>query len=339
MLVVAGGIPDSLATAAVWNPGPGWGTSTLNLQFKKAALAWTGNSALAVFRRLSNNPPMGDDELYYGEWTPAGFGALTSMGSVAIDGPALAPHGVATMLTVLAPFNQHSFLQYEAGMFGPSAAIPAGLPGTTAFGPSASTLVPFGIAGVYTAYSGADEKTYMCVKTGPGSIWSPSQMVPSSAVVNTLAPSMVVNTDDDLEIFYIRKSDGHICTVKLITPQNGWELESDIHPNAISGNAPAAVGLPGGDALVAWRGFDTQGIYFSRRTGGVWSDPVTVDVPALPSSPPVVLTGLDGADAEILYTAGAKLQWARVTGTSVTPGEDPKVTNVTSIAGLIVPGL
>ncbi len=337
LLVLAGGIPDSLATAATWSAGA-WSTTSVNLQFKDAALAPTEGGALAVMRRLSNNPPMGDDDLFLATWTSGGgFGAPATTGAAAKDAPALAPHGVATMLAALDTQNKHVFAQYEAGQLGPFGAVPAGMPGSQAFGPSGPALAPFGAASVYISYSGDDEKLYMSLKSGPGGVWTPSQQVPVSLTVNAHTPALVVDGADDLHLFHVRKSDGRVCTASLITPQNAWNPEEAVHMDAITNRSPAAALLPNGDILVAWHGFDNNGIYFSRRQGGVWSAPVTVEEPAMPSSAPVVVMGLGGADAEILYTAGAKLRWARVSGTTATFGPDPGVSNVSSLAALVVP--
>jgi len=338
LLIVAGGIPDSLAVQATWTAPAGWTKASINLQFKDAALAYSDGGPLAVFRRLSNNPPMGDNELYRSLWTDAaGFAPPTSMGSASKDGPALAPHGVATLLAVLDAQNKHVFAQYEAGQFGPFGAVPAGMPGSQAFGPSGPALAAFGPPALYIAYAGDNEKLYLSLKPGPGSVWTPSQEVPTSLVVNAHTPAIFVDGEDDLHLFYVRKSDGRICSTTLITPQNAWSGEVVVHPDAITNQSPAAALLPNGDFLLAWHGYDNNGIYFARRTGAVWSAPVTVEEPAMPSSGPVVVAGLGGADAEILYTAGAKARWSRVNGTTAMFGPDPGINNVSSLAGLVVP--
>ena len=94
LLALAGGVPGSLAQVVKWDASNGWTPSSINLQFKKAALAPIDGGVLMVARRLGNNPPMGDDDLFRATWTPAaGFGAVQSMNAVAIDGPALlGPH-------------------------------------------------------------------------------------------------------------------------------------------------------------------------------------------------------------------------------------------------------
>lgn len=337
LLVVAGGVPGSLAQVVKWDSAAGWAPSSINLQFKKAALAAVDGGVLMVARRLGNNPPMGDDDLFRATWTPAaGFGAVQSMNAVAIDGPALAPHGVATLLATLDASNKHVFAQYEAGAFGPFGAVPAGQPGSQAFGPSGPALASVAGLSVYLAYAGDDSHVYMASKAGPGSVWSTSG-TPTSLVVNTAAPALVVDADADLRFFYVRSSDGRICSVTLITPQNAWSSEEEIHQDAITGLSPSAALLPGGDILVAWHGFNNQGVYFSRRQAGVWSAPVTVEIAAMSSSAPVVVTGLGGADAEVLYTADGKLRWARVTGTTATFGPDPGVTNVKALAAIALP--
>lgn len=338
LLVLAGGIPDSSARAATWSGAAGWTVDSFSPNFKEIALAPAEGGALAVLRYLSFNPPMGDNELWVASWTAVGgFGASAPTGAFAKDAPALAPHGVATMLAVLDTTNKHVFAQHEAGQLGPFGPVPAGMPGSQAFGPSGPALVPFGAASVYISYSGDDEKLYMSVKSGPGGAWTPSQQVPVSLTVNAHTPAVVVDGADDLHLFHVRKSDGRVCTASLITPQNAWNPEEAVHTDAITNRSPAAALLPNGDILVAWHGFDNNGIYFSRRQGGVWSAPVTVEEPAMPSSAPVVVVGLGGADAEILYTAGAKLRWARVSGTTATFGPDPGVSNVSSLAALVVP--
>lgn len=338
LLVLAGGVPASLGQAATWSGAAGWGISSINLQFKDVALVPEGTGALTVARRLANNPPMGDDELFWAKWTPgAGFGAVTSLNKFAADGPALAPHGVARMLAVLDTQNKHVFAQFEAGAFGPFGAVPAGMPGSQAFGPSGPALAAAGAASLYLAYAGDDSQLYISSKDGPGSVWTPSSKAPTAPIVNTVPPSLFVDTDNDLHLFYVRQSDGRICTITLITPQNAWSAEEVVHQDAITGQSPSAVLLPGGDTVVAWHGFNNTGIYFSRRKAGVWSAPATVEIPAMSSSAPVVVTGLGGADAEILYTADAKLRWSRVTGNAAAFGPDPGVFNVTTLAALVLP--
>jgi hypothetical protein len=338
LLVLAGGVPASLGQAATWSGAAGWATSGINLQFKDAALAPVDGGAITVARRLSNNPPMGDDELFWAKWTPgAGFGGVTSLNKFALDGPALAPHGVATMLTALDNQNKHVFAQFEAGVFGPFGAVPAGMPASQAFGPSGSALAATGPASLYLAYAGGDSQLYYSSKAGPGSVWSPSSGSPTSLLANAISPSIFVDGAGDVHFFYVRQSDGRLCTITLLTPQNAWSGEEVVHQDAITGQSPSAAMLPGGDYLVAWHGFNNTGIYFSRHTAGAWTAPATVEVPAMSSSAPVVVTGLGGADAEILYTADAKLRWARVTGTTASFGPAPGVFNVTTLAALVLP--
>lgn len=336
LLVVAGGIPGSLAQV-VKHDSAGWSPSSINLQFKKAALAPIDGGVLLVARRLANNPPMGDDDLFSSVWTPAaGFGAVTAMNAVAIDGPALAPHGVATLLATLDASNKHVFAQYESGMFGPFSSVPAGMPGSQSFGPSGAALASAGIASVYIAYAGDDSHLYTSNKPGPGSVWSFAQQAPTSLLVSSQTPALVV-ASDGVHFFYVRASDGRVCMVTLLTPQNAWTSEEAVHADAITGLSPSAAVLANGDLVVAWHGFDNQGVYFARRSANAWSAPVTVEVAAMSASAPTVVTGLGGADAEVLYTADGKLRWSRITGLVPTPGADPSVANVKTLAALVLP--
>ena len=94
--------------------------------------------------------------------------------------------------------------------------------------------------------------------------------------------------------------------------------------------------LDAGGYVLAWRGFDTQGIYLSRSSGDAfdkWDPPSTVEVPKLTSTPPVLVPGVSAAELEILFTTGAKLRHARMAdGQIVAPVDVPGIVAATTVA-------
>ena len=108
---------------------------------------------------------------------------------------------------------------------------------------------------------------YSSDKVGEGGVWSPSGTGPISLVANSHPPALFVDAGGSVHFFYVRKSDGRVCTITRISPQNAWSDETVINVDAITNQSPAAVLLPGGDALVAWHGFDNNGIHFARQQG------------------------------------------------------------------------
>jgi hypothetical protein len=239
-------------------------------------------------------------------------------------------------MTFLGTDSKHYFAQYDNGMFGPFGYIPAGMVQNQAFGPSATTLASDGI-GVYAVYAGDNALLYYSYKAGPGSVWGPSTQAATSTVVNTLRPFAFVDSANDLRIVYVRQSDNRVCMVKLITPQNAWSAEEPIATATTSKQATAAELSPSGDIVITYHGLINEGIYFVRGKDGAFTSISTVEVPAVATSVPIVLRGLAGADAEILYTAGGTLRHARVNGSTAIASDVPGVTGATTVAATIVP--
>ena len=127
-----------------------------------------------------------------------------------------------------------------------------------------------------------------------------------------------------------------LALVKLITPQNAWTAEETVG-TAATGLSPAVAATAEGDFVVAYRGALNEGIHFVRGKDGAWGAATTIEVPQTPSSAPVALPGLSGADAEIVYATGGTMKHARVNGTQASLADVPGPTNVTNVAATIVP--
>lgn len=259
------------------------------------------------------------------------------MFGIAKDGPATAPAGIASVMTYLGDNNKHYYAQNDDGnTFGAFASIPASDGMTEAFGPSASTLAADGV-GVYAVYAGSNSQLYYSHKPSAGGAWEASIQVPTSMVNNTIRPFAFVDSAMDLRIFYVRQTDKQICMVKLVTPQNSWTTEETM-ASATTSKQPSAIEVsPSGDIVVVYHGLLTEGIYFVRGKDGAFTNISTVEVPTGTSSNPVIVKGLSGADAEILYATGGKLRHARVNGATASPTDVPNLTGVTTVAATVVP--
>lgn len=316
ILLLAGQGPDP-ALAARYLPGPGWSTDPLDGPLGEVALVATPDGALAVGRAP-------DDELTFTTWSqgqPDDWTALTAVGAfgLAIDGPGLAVTGDRVTLAFLGTDFKHYSAHHSGGAWSPFAPIPAGMPPDQAFGPSAAVLAG-GLENLYAAYAGDDKKIYYNLRPAPRDPWQPSLQAPPPVVVSALTPCAIVDPTGDLLLAYVRDLDGKIAVVKLLTPQNAWTLETIVHDLAVAGTELAFLRTDAGAYYLAWKGYDTDGIYVARgQAHDDWGLPFTVDAPPTATLPPALAHGALGADAELLYVTGGALHHVRLLGEDISP--------------------
>lgn len=326
------------AIAALFTPDVGWATAPIALGVTAADLEPTPTGALAVIRRASAKVEE-QDELYFARWQqddPALFGAFAKVGAFgfAKGGPSIAAVADTVTLAFLGTDNKHYSALFSNDAWAPFTKIPAGNVMQQAFGPGAAALA-HGEVDTYAAYVGDDAKLYYSHKAGPGAAWEASAAAPPLNVLGTVSPVALVDDQADLVVAYVRK-DGKLAAIKLLTPMNAWAPEVLIGPQAITGSAIALARLDSGRYALAWRGFDTQGIYLSLSTGpayDAWDAPLTVEVPKATSTPPALVPGVLGADLEVFHTAGGKLRHARIAaGQLVPPVDVADIAAATSVA-------
>ena len=333
------GVGTQPGVAAMFTPGVGWTTEPAPMGIAEAELETTSEGALAVIRRASAKPDE-QDELFYARWQakdPALFGMYDQVGpfGFAKDGPSLAAVADTVTLAFLGTDNKHYTGLYTENGWAAFTKLPAGMVQIQAFGPSAAIVVPAAIE-TYAAYTGDDARIYYSSKASPGSAWQASSGTPPPSVLGP--PVGVVDEEGDLILAYVRKNDGKIALIKLLTPQNAWAKEALVHANAITASEIAFIRLAAGSYALAWRGFDNDGIYLA--TGSAyddWSTPVTIEMPALATTKPALVHGVHGADLEVLYGAGGKLRHARVLdGGGIAPVDVPGIAGATSVTATIV---
>jgi hypothetical protein len=227
---------------------------------------------------------------------------------------------VAVELAFLGQDFKHYTAQYgESNLWSPFGSFPGGKAGEQAFGPSGMRLGARGVES-WAAYAGDNKVLYVSSKAGPGSSWSFSSAAPTSPLVNTIPPGVQVH-EGGVTFLYVLDENKRIALNTLNTPQNTWSGELTVGTTAITGRAPDFVRLGAGDYLVVWHGLDDDGIYYSRGGGGTWSAPAAVLAPGTTTSDPVVLPGVGGKTAEVLFTRGGKLRHARYDGVSFSVSE------------------
>ena len=333
------GVGTQPGVAARFAPDIGWTTEPIALGITEAELETTPDGAMAVVRRASAKPEE-QGELYYARWQaqdPALFGMYNKVGQFgfAKDGPSLAAVADTVTLTFLGTDNKHYTGLYTENGWAAFTKLPAGMVQIQAFGPSAAVVVPAAIE-TYAAYTGDDARIYYSSKASPGGAWQASSGTPPPSVLGP--PVGVVDDEGDLILAYVRKNDGKIALVKLLTPQNAWAKEALVHANAITASEIAFIRLAAGSYAIAWRGFDNEGIYLSTGTAyDDWATPVTIEMPALATTKPALVHGVHGADLEVLYGAGGKLRHARVLdGGGIAPVDVPGIAGATSVTATIV---
>jgi hypothetical protein len=284
------------------------------------AIARFGSGLLAVIAQssgaLASSP-------YQTSWADPAPVASAS----AIDGPALAPMTSALHLVYQGADHKYYHAQYTQFAWD-SATDPVGGGGSNqSFGARA---VGAAAAGTTLVIVQAGSDSYLYDQTWSGS-WAAAHQQASAAVQNTLPPAMIALSGgaSDLLAAYLRVTDYKVMTVARTA--GTWSASPMlVDTNAFSNDPIALAPLPGGKALLVFRGSDKKP-YFSTWDGVVtWTAPapvVTNDNPVVLSTPSAA-PGVCGADAVVAwaesgggvryaaFTAGAFSSPESLTGTS-----------------------
>jgi hypothetical protein len=311
VLLLAGG--GTKVLAGEFHPGVAWAVTQLSSTTDKApGIAMTGaNSATGVIR----NTTVGN-EVAYTTWAPGSFQAFTSIASGVTTqaAPSIAASGSRADVAFLGDDNKHYYAARLVA-WNPIAEAVGGV-ASQSFGGSPAAVAALG-SDTVVAFVGSNGDLYDQTRTG--NAWL---VASAHNLGNTLAlqPSMIApTTGPSLMIAYVRSTDAKI----LFTTRTGsvWTAPALIDPNSFTADPVALTALPGGEAVLAFRGLD-QAIYFSRYTPGsvpLWSPPGPLVTPNVTTtSRPALAAGVGGVDAEIgfINAVDGKAYHARLTGTS-----------------------
>ena len=309
MLLLAGGGPKVLA--GEFHSGGAWTATLLSSTTDKApGIVLTGaNSAIGVIR----NTTIGN-EVAYTTWAPGSFQAFTSIAAAVTTqaAPSIAASGSRADVVFLGDNSKHYFAAHTAA-WSPTA-DPIGGVALQSTGSTPAAVTSIG-SDTLVAFAGGNGDLYD--QTRSGGSWLPAS---AHSLGNTVAltPAIIaLTTGPTLMIAYVRSTDAKI----LFTTRTGavWTAPALIDANSFTADPVALAALPGGEAVLAFRGLD-QKLYFSRYTPAgstVWSPPGPLVVPNVMSpSRPAIAAGVGGFDAEVgfINSADSKAYHARLTG-------------------------
>jgi hypothetical protein len=216
-----------------------------------------------------------------------------------IDGPSLATIGSVAHLLFQDASYKYVHAEYTASAWD-SANDPVGGSGSSQ---SYGARAPGGAAAgtdLVAVQAGAD--SYLYDQTWNGS-WQTAHKQGGAAVQNTIPPVVVALSGGGAELLaaYLRLSDYKVMAVARTS--GTWGTPMLVDANAFS-NDPVALGaLPGGKALLVFRGTDNKP-YFSTWDGATtWTAPAPVLTTNNPSvgSTPSIAPGVCGADAMVAW--------------------------------------
>lgn len=312
VLALAGGGGSMLA--AEFHPGSGWTTTTLADATSDApAVALKGpTSGLGVIRSTSSG-----GELRFVSWTPGAWTAFAAVAAGVTTRAAPSLSGSGTVANLV--FHGDDFKHYYGSHLSSWAPVAEPVGGTVnqSFGPSPAGIAAIGTDAV-VAYAGNNHDLYDQTRTGGA--WQAAVGHNLGDAV-TLTPAIAALTaGPDLMIAFVRTTDARI----VYTTRSGatWSAPAPIDTNALSNDPVSLAALPGGEAVLVYRGQNGK-TYWSRYDPAgspVWSTPTGLSATNFDTpSTPAVVAGVSGADAEVVFVNGTTtgaLNHARLSGTT-----------------------
>ncbi|MCC6557375.1 MAG: hypothetical protein IT372_30865 [Polyangiaceae bacterium] len=306
VLLLAGGGASMLG--GEYHPASGWITAPIAEQTAHGpAVALVGSAdGVGLFRSSSSDHT---SQLMSVTWTAGAWSSPASLGGGAVttqSRPALvASAGKAHAVFHGNNFN-HYYLGYDPAMGNPWTPVElVGLAGSPAFGPTPPAVTAF--AGDPVAcYAGSNSDLYHHTRAagawtgGYGHLNGMAPFVTNSPAIAALSAGA------EMLIVFLEASSGVIYWTKGSAAS--WTPAAVLSATALSNEPVALAPLPGGEAVMAYRGQNGQ-IYWSRYAPAgnpPWSVPAPLANPN-PSiaSPPALAPGVGGASAELAYVDSA----------------------------------
>ncbi|MFT3836508.1 MAG: hypothetical protein QM723_05895 [Myxococcaceae bacterium] len=279
---VTGGTFDG----ASWTTTPLSGTSDV-----APAIAFAGNAGVGLFRdALTGN-------LLYttvstGMWsTPAQVAA----GVTTRAHPAIINAGASAAAVFQGTNYFYYFAQFSGGTWSPTAEA------ANTFGPNEADLAVTGTTPVLGFINGADNNNLYAQGRNSGT-WGSGTLVSTNTAF--AVPPSIVALDSGAELLMVwARSDNQVM---YATRTGGaWSAGAAI-TNAYTNDRAGLAALPGGQAVIAFRGQDGN-LYWSQYTGGgSWSTVAPLSTPnATVSGTPAIAAGAPGAGAELAWVDGS----------------------------------
>jgi hypothetical protein len=224
--------------------------------------------------------------------------------------------------TAQAVFHGDDFKYYYA-LFSSGAWAPkAELVGAgQSFGPSPAQLAPNPLHPAGTdatvAFINGAAQNHVFSRDRIGGAWSAEQQADGGNTNFNLAPDLVrMTTGPELMAVWVRGGDNQVL---YATRNNSVWSAAALVPSAFTADRVTVAALPGGGAILAFRGTDGF-LYYAQYSGGAWSAAAAFSAPnvAVTASPAIahgVGAGASAATAELAFTmADGKVYASRLVG-------------------------
>lgn len=302
VLLVAAGAAGTLG--GEHHPGGAWATTSLGgSSTDELALAITSSGKAVAALRV----PLGaaaSEQLWFATWTAGAsfvpFAAINAATIFARTGPSIAAASPTAQLV----FHGTDFKHYDLAFDG-TAWSAAGAVGAQTFGPTPAAIAAIGAAGAdasiaYFDGSGSPASNTPTAQDRVAGVWQAKVQLDGTKTF-VRSPALVAMTAGaDLMVVYAR-ADGTMWS--QTRTGTSWSTALAI-PGALilnSSERPALAALPGGGAIMAFRGDDGD-LYYATYSAGVWTGATVLATPNVSIvSMPSLAHGAPGAMAEIAF--------------------------------------
>jgi hypothetical protein len=280
--------------AGTYHPMSGWFTfPKTDATTEGIGIAFTDSQATAVIRSVSNF-----GELRYATWTGdwSQFSAI-SAGVTTRATPAIAGADSVAHVVFHGDNYKHYYAQRQNGVWTTIAEAIGGM-ATQSFGPTPASVAVLG-ADPIVDFAGDHGDLYD--QTRMAGIWQPADAHGLGDVVDlTPAIAPLVAAGSELLVVYVQNDTQVRWTVRT---GGAWSAPADV-AMALTAAPVALTALPGGRALLAFRGTDgfLYTSLFDETAAPAWSLPAGISTPNVAiTGIPAVAPGATGADAELAY--------------------------------------
>jgi len=281
--------------AGTRHPGGTWSSG---------ALGTTGSASAPVLTTLSNGTGVGaftastSGAVTATVWTAAGWGTpvgLAAGAAVAQAAPAIDGTGGTTAHLVYQDASfKFQYLAYSGGTWSASSQPVGGLYGpvpasVAALGSNASVGFVDGTSTPVNSLASSDRVA---------GVFSAANDL--GAVASFTVPPAIVPLSSGPQLLFVYVDQG--ANIRYATRTGGTWSATQAITNALTGNPVALAPLPGGDAILAFRGQDTN-LYWSLYSAGAWSTVAPFSGAAMLTieASPAVAHGVGGDVAEMAF--------------------------------------
>ncbi len=188
---------------------------------------------------------------------------------------------------------KYYFAAYAGGAWSPKAEAVSAM-NDPSFGPSPAAIAALGGNEVFAFFDGNNSNTLTSQDRTAGT-YQAKQGIAANGNYN-VPPTLIALTSGPELLMVVTGSVGN--QLFSVTRTNGTWSQPAIIDGALSGERVALAPLPGGAAMLAFRGTDKK-LYAARYAAGVWSTPIPFNTTI--ASPPALARGVDGTEAELVF--------------------------------------